>query len=83
MGEPERLVFIAVAEDKEGKPLVEGLTTVAFAEHDGKTKLTLQTRAVGFVPGAAGMLMGMEPGWTQSLERLAAHVSAESKEQSL
>ncbi len=81
--EPERLVFTAVAEDEEGNPLLEGLTTVTFTEHDGKTTLTLQTRAVGFVPGAAGMFKGMEPGWTQILERLTAHVSAESKEQSL
>jgi len=69
--EPERLVFTNIATDTEGNPLLDGLTTVTFAEHGGKTKLTLQTRAVGLVSFAAQMLEGMEAGWTQSLERLA------------
>ncbi len=72
--EPERLVFTNVAVDKEGNPLLDGLTTVTFAEHGGKTKLTLQTRAVALVAAAARMLEGMEAGWTQSLERLAEYV---------
>src|SRR5579862_3731997 len=37
---PARLVFTNVAVDREGKPLLEGLTTVTFAEQGGKTKLT-------------------------------------------
>ncbi len=71
---PERLVFTNVAVDAADNPLLEGLTTVTFAEHDGKTKLTLQTRAVGLVAAAGRMLDGMEAGWTQSIDRLAAHV---------
>lgn len=73
--EPERLVFTNVAVDKEGNPLLEGLTTVTFAEHGGKTKLTLQTHAVALVAHAARMLEGMEAGWTQSLERLEAYLA--------
>jgi uncharacterized protein YndB with AHSA1/START domain len=69
--EPERLVFTNVAVDKDGNPILDGLTTVTFAEDGGKTKLTLRTRAVGLVSYAAQMLEGMEAGWTQSLERLA------------
>jgi uncharacterized protein YndB with AHSA1/START domain len=68
--EPERLVFTNVAADHEGKPLIERLTTVTFAEHGGKTKLTLETRVVGVVDLAARMLDGMEQAWTQSLECL-------------
>ncbi len=68
---PERLVFTAVARDKEGNPLLEALTTVTFAEHGGKTKLTMQASAVGIAPIAPQMLEGMEAGWTQSLERLS------------
>jgi len=68
---PERLVFTAVARDKEGNPLLEALTTVTFAEQGGKTKLTVQASAVGIAPIAPQMLEGMEAGWTQSLERLA------------
>jgi uncharacterized protein YndB with AHSA1/START domain len=73
--EPERLVFTAVARDKQDNPLLESLTTVAFAKHGGKTKLTVQASAVGLAPVAPQMLDGMEAGWTQSLERLANHVS--------
>jgi uncharacterized protein YndB with AHSA1/START domain len=68
--EPERLVFTAVAEDKEGTALLESLTTVTFAKQGNKTKLTVQASAVGLAPIAPQMLQGMEAGWTQSLERL-------------
>lgn len=68
---PGRLVFTNIPHDPEGKPLLDGVATVIFEEHKGKTKLTLQTRAVGLVSYPAQMLEGMEPGWTQSLERLA------------
>ena len=73
--EPERLVFTNIAVDENGNHLLEGRTTVTFAEHGGKTRLTLQTRAVGLVARAVGMIEGMEAGWTQSIDRLAAHVA--------
>lgn len=73
---PERLVFTNVAVDKAGKPLLEGLTTVSFAEAGGKTTLVLKTRAVAVVAEAARFLDGMEEGWTQSLERLGEAVTA-------
>ena len=38
---PHRLVFTAVAEDAEGKPILESLTTVSFVEIGGKTELTM------------------------------------------
>ena len=68
--EPERLVFTNIAVDAQGNTLLEGLTIVTFAEHGGKTKLTLQTSAAGVAAEAAQMLAGMEQGWTQSLDRL-------------
>ena len=70
--ENERLVFTVVAVDRDGKPLLEALTTVTFAEQGGMTKLTVHASAVGLASIAAQMLGGMEAGWTQSLERLAA-----------
>ena len=73
--EPERLVFTNIATDKEGNPVLDGLTTVIFAEHGGKTKLTLQTRAVAVVAHAAAYLTGTEAGWAQSLERLAEELA--------
>ena len=73
---PERLVFSNSALDKDGNPIIDGLTTVTFADHGGKTKLTLQTRAAALVSYAARMLDGMEAGWSQSLERLAEKLAS-------
>lgn len=72
---PERLVFTNDALDRDGKVIIKGLTTVTFAEQDGKTKLTLQTRGTAMVAYAAAYLKGMEAGWTQSLEKLAKEIS--------
>ncbi len=75
--EPERLAFTNIAVDDHGKTLLEGFTTVTFVEDAGKTKLTLRTSAVGMAAAAAGMLEGMQDGWSQSLERLAEYVGQE------
>jgi len=72
---PERLVFTSVALDRDGKPLLEGLTTVTFTEQGSRTKLTVESRAVGLVAFAARMLEGMEAGWTQSIDRLGEQVA--------
>lgn len=69
---PERLVFTNIATDQQGNVLLEGLTTVTFAEYEGKTKLTLHTRAVALVDYASAYLAGMEEGWKQTLDGLAA-----------
>ncbi len=73
--EPERLVFTNNAIDKEGNVIIEGFTTVSFAEENGKTKLTLQTRGTARVDYAAAYLQGMEAGWSQSLEKLAGELA--------
>ena len=73
--EPERLVFTNIATDKDGNPILDGLTTVIFEEHGDKTKLTLRTRATAVVAYATEHLKGMEAGWTQTLERLAEELS--------
>ena len=74
---PERLVFTNDAVDKDGSVIIAGFTTVTFADHNGKTKLTLETRGVAKVAYAANYLKGMEMGWTQSLERLAESLGTE------
>ena len=56
------------------------LTTVTFAEESGKTKQNLRARVIKKTAQAAPYLAGMEAGWTQSLERLAAYVATQSKE---
>ncbi len=67
---PERLTFTNVPVDKDGNHLMEGETSVTFAEHDGKTTLTMKSHMVGLVPVATQMLAGMEVGWTQSIDKL-------------
>jgi uncharacterized protein YndB with AHSA1/START domain len=68
---PAKLVFLAVAEDRNGTVHLESLTTVTFAEQRGKTKVTVQASAVGKTPAAPAMLQGMNEGWRMSLEKLA------------
>jgi uncharacterized protein YndB with AHSA1/START domain len=69
---PERLVFTNDALDAAGQPLIEGITTVTFAEQDGKTLLTVRDHILKAAPGAADALAGMDEGWNQSLDRLVA-----------
>ena len=60
--------------------MFEVLTTVTFAEESGKTKQILRARVIKKTAQAAPYLAGMEAGWTQSLERLAAYLAKGSKE---
>jgi uncharacterized protein YndB with AHSA1/START domain len=70
---PERLVFTSTAvEDAAGNPQLEGLATVTFAEHEGKTLLTVHNLILKAGPGAADALAGMDEGCNQSLDRLVA-----------
>jgi len=68
---PRRLVFTASALDAKGNPLFEQMTTVTFAEHGGKTKLTVHASFSKVRPEAAPHLAGAETGWNMSLDRLA------------
>jgi uncharacterized protein YndB with AHSA1/START domain len=72
---PERLVFTSAALDADGAPMFEILNTVTFAEHDGKTSLTLRAHVSKTTAAAPRHLAGMEMGWSQSLDRLAAEMS--------
>lgn len=84
INEPERLVFTDFFTDEKGNPVPathygmspdwpeELLVTVTFAEHEGKTRLTLQH--AGVPKGKEGD--SCEAGWTESLERLAEHLAA-------
>ena len=73
---PERLVFTSAALDGEGAPLFHLRHAVAFAEQDGRTRVTVSTKVVALYSAiAADYLKGMEQGWTQSLERLDTFVT--------
>lgn len=73
---PDKLVFVSQAmHDAAGKPQLEVRNTVTFAAVGKKTRLTLRAAVVTAGAGTAGALSGMEAGWTQSLERLAAEAA--------
>jgi uncharacterized protein YndB with AHSA1/START domain len=69
---PDRLVFTNIAVDEAGRHVIEGLTTVTFAEEGGKTRLTLHTRGSAVLEKAVAYLQGMETGWTMSIDKLEA-----------
>ena len=81
--DPEQLVFTDFFADEKGNPVpatqygmspdwpAEMLVRVTFAEHEDKTRLTLQH--VGIPSGTEGD--SCEAGWTESLERLAEHLA--------
>lgn len=67
----ERLVFTNFPVDANDQPMIDGWTTVTFAERNGKTEMTLHTSAVGLVAQSRFMIMGMGAGWAQSIDKLA------------
>ena len=78
--EPERLVFVSSALDDAGNSMFDVLNTVLFAEKHGKTTLTLQARVITATAQAPQYLQGMEVGWSQSLDRLGAHLASLNRE---
>ncbi len=60
----------------QGKPALEALSTVTFDELEGKTKLTIRTRFESAAIRDLLLKIGMDEGWSQSLERLMTVVSA-------
>jgi uncharacterized protein YndB with AHSA1/START domain len=69
--EPERLVITWAWLDAEGKPGHETLVTVSFAEHGGKTKLTLHQAVFESVTARDAH----QDGWTSCLGRLAEYLA--------
>jgi uncharacterized protein YndB with AHSA1/START domain/ketosteroid isomerase-like protein len=65
----ERIVFTSCVDGPSGR-ILESHNTVTFEDQGKKTKLTLRAKAIGFADFAERMLAGMEPGWTESLEKL-------------
>jgi uncharacterized protein YndB with AHSA1/START domain len=74
--EPSRLVFISSALDEHGNSMFDVMTTVTFAEQNAKTTLTMQARVMKATALAPQYLKGMEAGWSQSLDRLRAHLAS-------
>jgi len=62
----------------QGKPALEAVSTVTFEEIGGKTKVTVRQRFESAAVRDALLKIGMNQGWSQSLERLAAVVGNEA-----
>ena len=69
--EPERVVFTFAWEDAEGNPGHELLTTVTFADENGKTRLTLCQAMFATQESRDGHFTG----WTSCLERFAEYIN--------
>ena len=70
---PERLVFRTSAiPGADGHPQLETLNTVTFEEHEGQTTVHVTIVVLRSTPEAAPALSGMEEGWKQQLDKLAA-----------
>jgi len=72
--EPERIVFLSGALNKNGEPMFDVSNRITFTEEGGKTRLTLRATVSNITPEAAPHLAGMNQGWNQSLDRLEAEV---------
>lgn len=68
--EPERIVFTVMAEE-DGKPGPETVATVTFADHEGKTRLTVHQT----FESVTTQTRGARQGWTESLDRLAEYLA--------
>jgi uncharacterized protein YndB with AHSA1/START domain len=69
--EPERLVWVTSVEHANNVRFeIRQITT--FAERDGKTEVTLEAHILRATPESKDALGGMEQGWSESLDGLAA-----------
>ncbi len=76
---PRRIVFNSDLEDGNGNKLLEVVNTITLEEVGARTKMTLHIKVLRAIPEVAAKLGGMEMGWTESLERLAAEVTRAAK----
>jgi uncharacterized protein YndB with AHSA1/START domain len=75
--EPERIVYAGVSDDSLGcggglPP--RAVVTLTFAEHAGKTTLTIHTRLQSVADRDAAVETGFNAGWADSLDRLAVYL---------
>ena len=69
---PETIVFGSSALDRDGRPIFDVVNTIAFADKDGKTELSVHASVFNATPAAAPYLQEQEEGWAQTLGRLEA-----------
>lgn len=78
---PSRLVFTSTAgTGDDGAPLLEARNTVVLSEQGTKTLLALKAEVLKAAPAMAAALNGMEDGWSQSLVKLADHLTFQRRQ---
>lgn len=75
--EPTRVAFRQWPVGPDGKPMFTALHVVTLREEDGQTALDLTVTVKEIRPGAAPAIAGVEIGWNQVLDRLAAHLAGD------
>ncbi len=74
-----RLVFTSNAIDDVKKALLETLVTVSMARDGNKTRISIHIAVTKAVAGKTEfMLQGMEMGWNQQIDKLAALVAGQT-----
>jgi uncharacterized protein YndB with AHSA1/START domain len=76
LDEPERLVMRTWITLPDGGIWFEVEQTARFEEADGRTVMRFEAVVIQAREDAIGPLSGMEMGWSQSLDKLAAHIRA-------
>ncbi|MDP3800925.1 SRPBCC domain-containing protein [Brevundimonas sp.] len=76
LDEPERLVMRTWINLPDGGVWFEVEQTARFEEVDGRTVMRFEAVVVQAREDAIGPLSGMEMGWSQTLDKLAAHLRA-------
>lgn len=66
----ERLVVESVVRGPDGTVRIASFHTVTFAEHGGRTEVTVHARAEVFDNATLEALAGMQAGWCQSLQKV-------------
>ena len=71
----ERIVFLGLPGDDQGRPLFEVLNTLTFAAVPEGTRVTITTEVLALTPDIGVPHDDMAVGWNQSLDRLDDHLA--------
>ena len=77
---PERVVIACTLEDDERASSLEEIIEVDFEQSGSRTKLLLNSTALGKGAHAPRMLAGLDKGWTQTVDRLRVLLDPTQKE---